>query len=225
MSQWWTYSLSDFLMFSARTYFRLLELYNRAVWPAHLAAAAAGIAIVVCALRGGARAGRIAALLLALCWLWVGWAFHAQRYATINSAAPYFAGGFAVQGLLLLWTGAVRRHELLGGASGRARLGGVLLLLAVLGYPLLAPATGRPWLQAELFGIAPDPTAAATLGFLLLSRRAGWPCWIVPLLWCAISGATLWTMHAPAAWVLPLIALLALLALLVASPRTDRQAA
>ncbi|MFL6675528.1 MAG: DUF6064 family protein [Massilia sp.] len=221
MSEWWTYSLSDFLMFSARTYFRLLELYNRAVWPAHLAAAAGGIALVVCALRGGERAGRDAALLLGLCWLWVGWAFHAQRYATINSAAPYFAGGFAVQGLLLLWTGAVRGHELLGGASGRARFGRVLLLLAVLGYPLLAPATGRPWPQAELFGIAPDPTAAATLGFLLLSRRAGWPCWIVPLLWCAISGATLWTMHTPEAWVLPLIALLALLA----AAGTDRHAA
>ena len=39
----------------------------------------------------------------------------------------------------------------------------------VLGHPLLAPALGRPWLQAELLALAPDPSAIATLGFLLLS--------------------------------------------------------
>lgn len=212
MSEWWTYSLSDFLMFSARTYFRLLELYNRAVWPAHLAAAAAGIAIAVCAVRGGgARCGRIATVLLGLGWLWVGWAFHAQRYATIHAAAGYFAVGFAAEGLLLLWTGVRRRAEPMIGARHGARAGVVLLLFALLGYPLLAPASGRPWAQAELFGIAPDPTAAATLGVLLLSARTGWLVWPVPLLWCAISGATLWSMHARDAWVLPLFALLALL--------------
>jgi NADP-dependent 3-hydroxy acid dehydrogenase YdfG len=33
MTEWWTYRLSDFLMFSARTYRRLFELYNTEVWP------------------------------------------------------------------------------------------------------------------------------------------------------------------------------------------------
>jgi hypothetical protein len=33
MTEWWTYRLSDFLMFSARTYRRLFELYNAEVWP------------------------------------------------------------------------------------------------------------------------------------------------------------------------------------------------
>ena len=36
MSEWWTYSLSDFLLFSPRTYYRLFELYNLAVWPWHV---------------------------------------------------------------------------------------------------------------------------------------------------------------------------------------------
>lgn len=211
MSEWWTYSLSDFLMFSARTYFRLFELYNRAVWPAQLAAAGAGVAILACALRGGARCGRAALLLLGLCWLWVGWAFHLQRYATINSAAPYFAAAFAAQAVLL-WHGARRRHAPVARADARVRTGVVLILFALLGYPLLAAAGGRPWQQAELFGIAPDPTVAATLGILLVCGRAGWPCWIIPLLWCATSWATLWTMRLREAWVLPIVALLALAA-------------
>ena len=46
MSEWWTYSLSDFLMFSPRTYYRLFELYNAAIWPAQLVAIALGVAIL-----------------------------------------------------------------------------------------------------------------------------------------------------------------------------------
>jgi hypothetical protein len=30
---------------------------------------------------------------------------------------------------------------------------------------------GRPWLQAEIFGIAPDPTVVATLGVLMTADR------------------------------------------------------
>jgi peptidoglycan/LPS O-acetylase OafA/YrhL len=130
VSEWSTYTLSDLLMFSARTYFRLLELYNRDTWPLHLLAAGAGVALVLCARRTDARSGRIAAILLGLCWLWVAWAFHTARYATINSAAPYFATGFVFQGALLLFAGHL--------PANRDRPGLVLLLLALLGYPLLA---------------------------------------------------------------------------------------
>ena len=35
MAVWLSYTLSDFLLFTPHTYYRLFELYNRAVWPAH----------------------------------------------------------------------------------------------------------------------------------------------------------------------------------------------
>lgn len=204
MSEWTTYTLSDLLMFSARTYYRLIELYNLAVWPLHLLAIFAGMGIVLCALRNDG--GRIAAVVLGLCWLWVAWAFHAERYATINSAAVYFAAGFAIQGVLLIFAGRV--HTI------RNPAGVGLVLLALFAYPLLAVIGGRAWQQGEVFGIAPDPTAALTLVLLAFSPRSHWALWPVPLLWSAISGATLWTMHVRDAWVLPLLALLALVALI-----------
>jgi len=33
MSEWWTYSLSDFLMFSPAVYARMVERYHRELWP------------------------------------------------------------------------------------------------------------------------------------------------------------------------------------------------
>jgi hypothetical protein len=208
MSEWWTYSLSDFLMFSARTYYRLFELYNLAIWPGHLLAVAVALAVIACSIRGGTSAGRIAAVLLAACWLWVAWAFFAKRYATVNSAAMYFAAGFAIEALLLLWMGVRGGMVLARAHGGVSRVAFGVMLFAMFGYPLLAPASGRAWRHTELFGVAPDPTALATLGLLVLAQRTPTLLLPIPLLLSATSSATLWTMHSPDAWVAALGALL-----------------
>jgi hypothetical protein len=46
MSEWWTYRLTSVLLFSPATYYRLLERYNLAIWPAQLAGMAIGLAFV-----------------------------------------------------------------------------------------------------------------------------------------------------------------------------------
>ena len=221
MSEWWTYRLSDFLMFASRTYYRLFELYNAEIWPAPLVGIALTLAILWLTWRG--QQGRIVAAILAAGWLFVAWAYHWERYATINTGAPYYAIGFALEGLLLIWFGMVRdgirpafRHD----SSGY--LGLILIAIAAL-YPFLAPLLGRPWMQAEIFGIAPDPTALATLGALLLAKdRAAWLL-PLPLLWCAISAATLWTMESPEAVLPAAVAVLALgMSFWRARPRAGR---
>ena len=54
---------------------------------------------------------------------------------------------------------------------------------------------GRPWTQADVFGITPDPTVVATLGVLLTAdARARWALLVVPLAWSAVGGMFLWTM-------------------------------
>lgn len=199
MSEWWTYSLRDLLLFSPHTYYRLFELYNLAWWPLHILALALGAALLVLGLRGGDRAGRATATIVALSWLWVAWSFHWQRYASINLAAGYFAWAFAAQGLLLLWMGAVRGRLTPTPASRMQFCFGIgLLLFALLAVPSLAPLFGRSWTQAEVFGMAPDPTALATLGVLLLTDpRRTYALYPIPVAWCLISGATLWAMQVP----------------------------
>ena len=213
MSEWWTYTLSSFLLFSPRTYYRTIELYNLSIWPAQLAGVAIGLAMV--ALLFGKRGHRdqIIAALLAACWLWVAWAFHYQRYAQINWVAPWFAAAFAFQAMLLVIVGVIAGRIVLQPASGREFWIAVsLVAVTVLGYPLLAPLTGRAWITAEIFGVAPDPTAIATVAALGLVRgRIRSLLLVVPLLWCAVTAATLWAMDAPEAVVAAGAALLALL--------------
>lgn len=199
MTEWWSYSLRDLLLFSPRTYYRLFELYNIGLWPLQLVAIALGIAIFLLSRRGSGMAGRILTAILALCWLWVAWAYHWQRYATINLAANYYALAFVLEALLLLWLGAVRAR--LSGAPAskvRQRSGLGLLVFALLCFPLIGSLLGRSITQSEIFGMAPDPTALATLGILQLGgMRSQWILYPIPVLWCLISGATLWAMESP----------------------------
>lgn len=217
MSEWWTYSLTDFLLFSPRTYYRLFELYNAAVWPVHVAAAALGLAILLSARRND---GRAVAAILGAVWIWTALAFHLDRYATINWAAVYVAAAFALQAAMLLWTG-VARNKLDPTPSRRAAdyTGPALFLFALCVQPAIGPLLGRSWTQAEIFGLAPDPTAVATLGILLIGRRPHWHLLVVPLLWCAFTGLTLTAMEAPDALISPIAAALALV---VAAWKTAR---
>ena len=197
MSEWWTYSLRDLLLFSPRTYTRLFELHNQEWWPLPLATPALGLALLLLAWHGSERAGRWVLALLAACWLWVAWAWHLERYAPINWAAQYFAWAWVTQAALLGAAAWRCRFDAL--SRGRHRFGLALAGCALALYPLLAPTLGRGWAQAEVFGMAPDPTALLSLGLLLALplRRVGWLL-VIPLAWCVTSGATLWAMASPA---------------------------
>ena len=211
MAEWWTYSLSDFLLFSPRTYYRLFELYNAAVWPGQVLAVAAGLAIAAMLRKPRPWQGWVVAVLLAAGWLWIAWAYFLARYATINWAAPCVAAAFAGEALLLVLAGTLGRSSLPPDSRMAGRIGVGLYVFALVVQPLIGPLAGRTWSQVEILGIAPDPTAVATLG-LVLRAPVGhrWALLPIPVAWCAVSGATAWAMGSPDAWVMPIAGLLAL---------------
>ena len=204
--------LTSFLLFSPSTYYRLLELYNLAVWPAQLAGMAIGFAIVALLIGKRGHHERIIAGLLAACWLWIALAFHYQRYAQINWAATWFAVAFACEALLLVIVGVLAgRLQLQLARGGAPWIAISIVAISILGYPLLAPLTGRPWTSAEIFGVAADPTAIASAAVLALVRgRIRWLLLVVPVLWCAVAAATLRAMGAPESWVVLAAGVLAL---------------
>jgi hypothetical protein len=206
-----TYRLSDILPFSPQTYYRLFELHNAAVWPAQLLALAAGLAIVALLVGRPAWAGRAIALLLAAAWAFVAWSYLHARYAPINWAADYFAYAFAVQALLLVLVGVLANRLTFATARPLAAKADLaLVLFAIFLQPLIGPLLGRAWSGVELFGMAPDPTVLATLGVLLAADRMRFELLAIPVLWCAVSGATLWAMSSPEALLMPSAGLLAL---------------
>jgi hypothetical protein len=215
MPDWWTYSLSDFLLFSPRTYYRLLERHNQSVWPGQIVTIGLGLLILGLLRHPSPRQGRIICIVLGLLWALVAWVFLWTRYASINWAATYVVPAFLVEALLFLWLAASRAGWSFRIARTTAGISGATLFIVSLAlYPALALLAGRPWGQAEIFGIAPDPTVVGTLGLVLLAEgRSAWVLLFVPIAWCLMSGATLWALGSPEAWLLLSIPALCLTAL------------
>lgn len=206
MSEWWTYRPSDFLMFSPRVYGRLFELVNEAWWPLHGLVLPAALLGLWALARG--RAWPALGAALGGAWLFCAVVFVHTRYLPIQWAAAYLLP--ALYGLAALL-------PLLGWQAGRVLQGaacppvprparGLALALAVWAvmlHPLLAPLAGPGWQQAEVLGLAPDPTAIATLALLLAMPRlpthpwrAAW--WLAAGsagTWCLFSAFMLMTME------------------------------
>lgn len=194
MSEWWTYRPADFLMFAPDTYWRLFELHNAAWWPLGVLANALVVAMAIALWRGHALAPRLGAGLMAVLSAAVAWGFVWRLYVPIHWGAQLLAGLFVCAAL---------GWPLLGPQGGLrpSRAGAALMALAALSWPLMAWAAGRPLVQAELIGLAPDPTAVAGLGLLLQWRvrsAAGHAVWwaltALGVLACLVSAATLATM-------------------------------
>lgn len=198
-----SYSVADFIPFSAEVYFRLIERVSETWWPLHLLTLAGGLAAVLLA---WSRRARVASGLLAAALAWTGATFLVGEYAQLNWAGSWFGWAFVVAAGMLLVFALIRpgRAVPLRPISVPDVAGVALAALGVAGYPLIAPLVGRGWSQAEVFGIHPDPTAVAALGIALLMLR-GWRLWlaaVVPGLWCLASALTLQVLRAPWAGVL-----------------------
>jgi hypothetical protein len=215
MTEWWTYRPGDFLMFSPRIYWRLFEQANLAAWPLPLLLVAGAAAVLLWRRRAAAR---WLALLLAVAWAGSAWLFVHERYVPIHWAVAAAVPAFVLQALLLAWAAASAHTPVLPRHPVALGLASWALLL----HPLLPWLQGRPGAQAELVGLAPDPTAIATLALLLVLPRR-WPvrlAWPLPLAWCAFSGFTLATMGSAQAAV-PLAAAALALGALIASVRSS----
>lgn len=200
MTEWWTYRPSDFLMFSPRVYGRLIEAVNAEALPLQAIGALAALGLMVLLSRRDAWGPRVALGVLAFAWGSVALFFHARHFATINTAAPVFAWTFGLQALLLLALAGWRTGLPWASSQGLRRAAALLLAAVAAAFPLAAPLLGRPWSQAESFGLLPDPTVLATLAVLLrLPAGLALLCGTVPVLWCVVAVLQQWTLHQAAA--------------------------
>jgi hypothetical protein len=217
MSAWLSYSLEDFLLFSPRVYWRMFELHNRTVWPGQGVALLFGLAVLALLLRPRPWSDWLIAAGLGLAWAWVAWSFLWLRYATINWAIANVAPLFVLEAVMLMLAKGTADRPLFNiDRSVAAGIGLTFYLYALVLLPLVPLIEGRTLRSAEVFAIAPDPTAIATLGLLTLAPvRNALLLGIIPAAWCLASWATLHTMGSSLA-AIPLAAVgLAVLALAI----------
>ena len=177
------------LPFSEGQFLDTMARYNEAVWPAQAVLLVLGILAVARAAWGGTAGARQSAAMLAVLWAWMAIGYHLAFFRAINPAATVFALAFVVQALLLAraaWRGGI---ELAPRADVPGVVGGALVALALVAYPVLALAAGHHYPVTPTFGL-PCPTTILTIGLLVWGGpHVPRSLWIVPLVWTVVGGS------------------------------------
>ena len=178
--------------FTTDQFLDVFRQYNQAVWPAQWALHVLALIAVLLLFRDSRWAGRWISGVLAVLWLWMGAVYHLIFFRPINPAAIIFGALFVAQAALFAWAGVWQ-----GRLTFRARpeptcvLAGLLLVYALVLYPMLGRALGHVYPAAPTFGL-PCPTTLFTIGVLMLATPAvPRVLLLVPLLWVVVgtSGA------------------------------------
>jgi Family of unknown function (DUF6064) len=198
------------LPFTAEILFSSFEQYNRALWPAAILAVVLALAVILLSLRPVRHGDRAIGALLAAAWLWIGIGYFYLHFATIDFAAPVYGAFFVLEGLLLAWTGVVWGKLAFRFGGDLPGWCGLALAIVAVAWPLADALSGHGWRSVRVVGLAPGPTAAFTLGMLLLTAgRTPLHLAIIPLLWTVVAGATAWLLIIPEDLALPAAGLFA----------------
>ena len=208
------FTISDFL--------DVFRRYNEAVWPAQWILVILALVAVVSAFRAR-RPTRAPAVILAVLWLWTGIVYHFVYFRSINPAAVAFGALFIVQAGVFAWL-ALRKPAIWFTVQRDAagRLGGLVVVFALIIYPSLGWLAGHRYPAAPTFGL-PCPTTLFTFGLLLwvqpaLPRRV----LAIPVLWSVIAAVAAFQLGMVEDFSLPLVALVTSAVALRSERRVER---
>lgn len=183
------------LPFTPEQFLSVFAHYNLTVWPAQIVLNLLAITAIAFALRPFSSSSRFIAGILAFFWLWTGLGYHFAFFAGINPAANLFGAFNVLQGMVFLTYGVVRTKLTFGfRPDARAIVGALLILYALVIYPVLGHSFGHAYPRSPTFGL-PCPTTIFTFGILLWTLgTVPRTVLVIPFLWSLIGFSAALTM-------------------------------
>lgn len=171
-------------------FLKILEQYNLAVWPAQFVLLLLAVVALGLVVRQKTKySDRLVAGIIAFLWLWTTVAFWYAQFAPVAGIGNILAAVFAVQAGIFLYVGVWHNALQFGFERDRYSLvGGLFVLYALIGYPILGVLIGHLYPQTPSLGM-PCPITVFTFGMLLLTvRRVPKVVLVVPLIFAAGFG-------------------------------------
>ncbi len=178
------------LPFTIDEFLEVFRKYNHSVFPMQFLFYLFGAMALYHSIKKSRLSDKIILLVLSFLWLWTGIVYHILHFSGINKAAYLFGVLNILQAGLFYFFGILRekitfqfKQDIYGVA------GGLLILYALLVYPLLGHQLGHQYPASPTFGV-PCPTTIFTFGILLWAEnKVPVAVLIIPFLWSMI-GAT-----------------------------------
>ncbi len=159
--------------FTFDEFLEMLERFNTAWWPAHLIMYVLATVAIFFAIRKTRYSGTVVTVILVFFWIWVGLVFNLLYFSKLYPMAYLFVVLFILEGIILAWAGLFRdRMAFRVRADIYGLIGAIMIIYALIGYPLIGYATGREYPHLLLTGMMPCPTAIFTLGMLLWTEKS-----------------------------------------------------
>jgi len=174
--------------FTVEQFLDIFRNYNDTVFPMQVIFYVISVIVIYLTIKPTSKSDRIISGILAFLWLWMGVVYHLIFFTAINKAAYLFGAIFILQGILILTFGVFQnklsfkfRSDIYGFA------GAILILFALILYPVLGHALGHSYPSSPTFGL-PCPTTIFTFGLLLLSdKKCPIAILIIPFIWSVIG--------------------------------------
>ena len=183
------------LPFTTEQFLAVFEQYNQTVWPIQIFLNLVALCALILAVRRITHSDKIISAILSFLWLWIGIVYHLVFFAPINPAARIFAGLNILQGLMFIHFGLFRpRLSFQFKPNFYGITGSILILYALIIYPVLGLFLGHQYPKSPTFGL-PCPTTIFTLGLLLWTNpRIPKAILIIPFIWSLIGFSAALTM-------------------------------
>lgn len=162
--------------------------YNLMIWPMQILAYLLGLIGLIFGIRINNLSNRVIPGILTFFWSWVALAFWLPSAQQGFSPGYLFAAVFLIQGGLFL-SQLIKPKRMEGFHANFASWVGIIIMLyAMLGYPLFGYLIGHIYPRTPPFGLTPCPVVTYTFGMLLLTvQKVPKALLIIPLCY-ALSG-------------------------------------
>jgi len=176
------------LPFTLEQFLDIFRQYNISVWPIQVVLVVLALAATYFSIFKRSYSDKIIVSVLTFLWLWMGIVYHLIHFSSINKAAIVFGLLFIIQALLIFYLGIIKNKLRFQFSLNRYGITGmVLILFALIIYPLLAYRLGHVYPSSPTFGL-PCPTTIFTFGILLFSSsRVPFIVFIIPAIWSIIG--------------------------------------
>ena len=157
------------------------QTYNLAIWPMVIVTYLLGIIAVILALKQSKYSSKAISSILTFFWLWVGVVFCMLFFGpttavmlgqTIPAFWYIFGVFFIIQSALFLIYGVTRSALSFKFDGGLYSIvGTIMVVYAMLLYPIVGILTGHNYPAYPIFGVAPCPVMIFTFGLLLWTNK------------------------------------------------------
>jgi hypothetical protein len=174
--------------FTREQFLEVFKNYNEAVFPMQVIFYLISLLAIYYAVKPSFKSSQIISAVLAFFWLWMGVVYHLFFFTGINKAAYLFGALFIMQGILFLAFGVFQDKLSFRFRTDKYGVTGIILILfALIVYPLLGNSLGHTYPSSPTFGL-PCPTTIFTFGLLLMSdKKCPVSVLIIPFIWSVIG--------------------------------------